>query len=327
MAQLFKLHEGKIVPASKEDAEIEVYAAPDEEEKKHLLTVLDTDLHSLNSTLDPEELSRIEIESDHAFIIWKRPNHFTYTNKLQFEVSSIGFFLHENRLVIMQSEDNTPFDGKEFRRLKSLRHVMLMFLLQTIHHFVDHLRVMRMVSNEIQSKLQQSVGNEHLLHMFSLSESLIYYLNAITSNQTVLQKLQNLARKLQLDEDEREILEDIVIENTQCLRQAEIYSQVLSGLMDARGNIINNNMNELLKNLAIINIIFLPLNLVASIGGMSEYSAMTAGLPIWLSYGAFCVGLTLAGWLMWRVLVRQTPHALKAQRSEGIIDRLKRLRR
>ena len=70
-------------------------------------------------------------------------------------------------------------------------------------------------------------------------------------------------------------------------RQADIYSSVLSGLMDARGTIVNNNMNVLLKNLTLINIVFLPLNLIASIGGMSEWSMMTQGLDWRISYSLF----------------------------------------
>ena len=77
---------------------------------------------------------------------------------------------------------------------------------------------------------------------------------------------------------------------------------MFSGLIDARGNLMNNSMNNLLRKLTLINVVFLPLNLIASIGGMSEFSMMTAGTPWWVSYplllstmmigaGAMVVGL------------------------------------
>lgn len=68
----------------------------------------------------------------------------------------------------------------------------------------------------------------------------------------------------------RAAIELDTLENKQCTRQAQMYSTVLSRIIDARGNIISNNMSVLLKNLAIINVIFLPLHLLASIGGMPE---------------------------------------------------------
>jgi magnesium transporter len=61
--------------------------------------------------------------------------------------------------------------------------------------------------------------------------------------------------------------------------------------MDARGNLVNNSTNNLLRKLTLINVVFLPLNLVAGIGGMSEYSMMTAPLPWWWSYTALIVAM------------------------------------
>ncbi len=79
-------------------------------------------------------------------------------------------------------------------------------------------------------------------------------------------------------------IDDLIIENNQCYKQAEIYSTVFAGLTDARGNLVNHNMNTLLKNLTLINVIFLPLNLLASIGGMSEFSMMTRGVDWRIAY-------------------------------------------
>ena len=102
------------------------------------------------------------------------------------------------------------------------------------------------------------------------------------------------------------MLDDIIIEHQQCCRQAQIYSSVLSGLMDARGNIINNNMNILLKNLTLINVVFLPLNLIAGIGGMSEYTRMTEGFINWpIAYGLFLIAMIIMGILTWTFLVNQ----------------------
>jgi magnesium transporter len=69
--------------------------------------------------------------------------------------------------------------------------------------------------------------------------------------------------------------------------------------MDARGTIVNNNMNVLLKNLTLINIVFLPLNLIASILGMSEWTMMTQGMDWRLSYSLLTFGMVAFGWATW----------------------------
>ena len=153
--------------------------------------------------------------------------------------------------------------------------------------------MIKLVARELQQKFNASMQNQHLVQMFNLSESLIYYINALHSNGAVLTRLRNHAEKLHFNSEAIGLIDDLIIENNQCYKQAEIYSTVFSGLIDARGNLMNNSMNNLLRKLTLINVVFLPLNLIASIGGMSEFSMMTAGTPWWVSYPLFLAGMLL----------------------------------
>ena len=159
-------------------------------------------------------------------------------------------------------------------RAESLRMLLLRIMASIVDEFLLELKRVKRTSREIQAKLSKSIENRELLRMFSLSEGLVYHINAIEGNGRVLRRLRHLAQRLDFDEEELEFLDDIVIDNDQCSRQGEIFSTVLGGLLDARGNIINNNMNILLKNLTIINVVFLPLGVIAGMGGMSEFSVM-----------------------------------------------------
>jgi magnesium transporter len=127
-------------------------------------------------------------------------------------------------------------------------------------------------------------------------------LNAINANGVSLIKLNNNAQKAGYPVDAIELLDDIIIENNQCYKQAEIYSTVYSGLMDARGSLVNNNVNVLLRKLTMINVVFLPLNLIAGIGGMSEFSMMTHGVDWKVSYSLFLIAMVLIGLLTGVVL-------------------------
>ena len=96
--------------------------------------------------------------------------------------------------------------------------------------------------------------NRYLLNLFTLEKSLVYYLNAINSNGMVIEKIRHNAAKIGFSQESLELLDDIIIENDQCLKQAEIYSNILTGLMDARGSIVSNNLNVLMKTLNIITV-------------------------------------------------------------------------
>lgn len=304
MKEYFQLKGGTVQGSAPDDANIAVYTIPNEAERQELLEVLHCDRHVLESSLDPDEISRMELFKDGLYIVWKRPNNTSFAEQFKLEVSSIGLYLQKGRLTVILAEGIIPFAEKEFQGVSSLPDVLLRILQHTIHHFLGHLKAIKMLTAEIQGKLNASMGNQYLLQMFTLGENLIYYLDALESNAAVLAKLHKDGEKCGFTAVELAVMDDVMIEHHQCSKQAEIYSNVLSGLMDTRASIINNNMNTLLKNLTVISIVFLPLNLIAGIGGMSEYSQWTHGVDWRISYGIFLLGMWGGGWILWRYLLR-----------------------
>jgi magnesium transporter len=291
MIKAFDLLEGHLRQAESLEAPVLLFAAPDFAERDLLHSRFRLDEHALASALDPDEVSRIEFHPDSLFLIWKRPESYTGGTSLSFEVSSFGLLLSDERLLLIASDD-AQLQGLGGRQpLRRPLDVLLDLLLHNIHHYLGHLKVIKMVARELQQNFDRSQESRHLMQMCNLSESLVYYINALHSNGTVLARLRNHAEKQQLGDDTLERIDDLIIENTQCYKQAEIYSTVFAGLMETRGNLANSSMNETLRKLTLINVVFLPLNLVASIGGMSEFSMMTAGMPWWLSYPALLLAM------------------------------------
>jgi magnesium transporter len=302
--QTFRPEEGVITPCGRGEGNIQWLSASNEEDRQELFKSSHFKRYDLESSLDPDEISRVDFEEDLVVIIVKRPKRATIREGIRFEVSSVGIFLEPDKLTFVTSGEPIEFGSKPIGAECSLLDVVLRFLALTTHNFLAHLKVIKLISAEIQSNINTAKENKYLLQMFALVESLIYYRNAIESNEAMLLRFKVSANKLKLSERQSEYLTDIVMENEQSIKQSTIYSDVLSGMMDARGNIINNNVNALLRKLTLINVIFLPMNLLASIGGMSEYSMMTKFAPWWISYPLFIVGLTLVGWMCWVFIVR-----------------------
>jgi magnesium transporter len=171
-------------------------------------------------------------------------------------------------------------------------------------------------------KIDESMENSHLLDMFGIEKSLIYYLNGIHANLVVMERLKAYADRLGLEPEQKDFLDDILIENQQCNRQAEIYASVMAGLTEARGSIVNNNLSVLIKRLTIVSVVFLPLNVIAGIGGMSEYSAMTEGIPFHISYPLLMAGLGVVAFITYWAIQRMS---VVRKKREGKRSRLKLL--
>jgi magnesium transporter len=270
----YNILDRKLVEAEGDSCPVTVYAQPAEREKRYLIDELKVDEHTYNSALDPDELSRLEFEPEHVAIIFKRPRNYSGAEQFLFKVSSAGAFLFKDRLRVVIPEDAALFDGAPLARIHSLADVILKMIARAILHFREHLKGINMISDELQKEINTAMENKHLINMFALQKSLVYYVNAINSNGALLEKLKSNAAKLGFSTEEVEFLDDILIENSQCLKQAEMYSNILASLMDARASIVSNNLNVLMKTLNIITIaIMVPTFVVSAF-------SMNVGIPM-----------------------------------------------
>ena len=250
-------------------ARIDLFISPDDEEKRRLLETFNIDEHTLNSTLDPDEISRLEFEPDHVAMILKRPKNYSSKDHFLFKVASVGVFIFKDRLIVVMTDDIPIFSGKLFAHVGSLLDVALRLIGRTITHFMEHLKVINMITDSLEQKINTSMENKYLLNLFTLEKSLVYYLSAINANAMLIGKLKTSAAKMGLTQENSELLDDIMVENDQCIKQAEIYSNILASLMDARASIVGNNLNVLMKTLNIITIGIMMPTLVVSVFSMN----------------------------------------------------------
>jgi magnesium transporter len=266
---------------------IAVYINPDENERRHLIDQYQIDEHTFSRPLT-DELSRIEIESNHVAIILKVPVNYQAEHAFEFLVSSMGMFLFEDKLVIVMAEDLPIFDSKTFARVSRLAETMLKIVNYSIFRFLEHLRVIDMVSDELGEKISTSMENTYLLNLFALEKSLVYYQNAINSNSVLIEKMKIYTQRIGFTVDDTELLDDVTIENTQCYKQAEIYSNILASMMDARVSIVNNNLNILMIKLTMITIaIMVPTFVVSAF-------SMNVVIPVQKHPHAFWIILAIA---------------------------------
>jgi magnesium transporter len=312
MIKKFKLDQGRVVESG-DDAESPILLCvdPSDAERERLIHDYQIDPHNLASALDRDELPRVELDVNHLVVIFKHPRSYQAQDNFVFHINSVGLFLYKDRLIVLAPADMSIFTGRAYTKLQNLQMVFLRILSSCVSHFVSHLQVINDIAGELEPKLVKSMENRHLLQMFSIEKSLVYYVNAISANGRVIERLKTNARNAQTDgltPEALEMIDDLAIENAQCLEQAQVYTNVFAGLMDARASIVNNNLNVLMKHLTVINVVFMPLNVLASIGGMSEYSMMTHGIPWPISYTVFLVALTVLGWLTYFFIRRFERH-------------------
>jgi len=300
MTKHYKLQAGRLVLSEANGAQVIALVSPEQEEISALIKNYQLDEHTLSSVSDADELARLEYEDDHIAIIYKRPKNYSAAEHFQFRVASAGVFLFENLVIIVSDIELPLADEKKFSKLSSLKMLVLKLLSFSTLHFYEHLHIINKMSNELEEKHIYNLKKEEYLIVFGLSKSLVYYMNAISSNEALLKRMQ-ISRNLNFDESEQEILDDIIIENSQCKRLTEIYSSVLENMMSSHEvsheSSSSNDINAL-KVLTILTIVIMIPTAVASLFSMNVTYPFNVESPFtfWVIFTLMMSG-TFAFWL------------------------------
>ena len=276
MIQYFKNIDHQTLEIDKPDSGTWVNVLPPlkQEEFSELSTSLDIPIDFLTDSLDIDERSRFEIEDNVRLIVIKTPtenNSFNESDAYYITIP-ICIILTHTQIVTVNSFENPAI--KKF--LNTFRHrnpekknmMVLKIFEKVVQNFTDHLKEINQRRNILEQKLYDASQNEQLLQMMRIQKSLVYFVTALRSNELLFMKLER-TNFLSLTEEEKEILHDLIVDNSQALEMANIYANILSSTLDAFASIIANNQNQVLKRLSVITIVLTFPVLIASIFGMN----------------------------------------------------------
>lgn len=222
--------------------------------------------------LDQDELSRIEKEDEYILIIMRLPI-FIADNDISYFTIPVGIVVMDKKIITICWTDCTVLKDFSENRIKSLlltdfSAMVIRLLSRSDTVFLRYLKEINRRSSTIQEELERSVKNNELLQLLNLQKSLEYFQTSLKSNQMLLEKLTR-TRVLPLDEEDKDWLEDVNIDNRQALEMADTYSNILSGMTDTFASIISNNVNIVMKRLTSISLIMMVPTFIASFFGMN----------------------------------------------------------
>lgn len=231
------------------------------------------DIDHLRAPLDEEERSRLELEDDYSLVVVDIPCVEEKNGRERYVTMPLGIILAKEVLITICLEE-TPIlksfmEGRVrgFYTFKKTRFI-LQILYKNASVYLQYLKIIDRKSEEIEEKLHISTKNRELIELLELEKCLVYFTTSLRSNEVVLEKMLKTDSIKQYPED-KELLEDVIIENKQAIEMANIYSGILSGMMDAFASVISNNLNIIMKTLATITIVMSIPTMIFSLYGMN----------------------------------------------------------
>ena len=262
------------VPVPENDTWVNISPPLKQEEFLQLADQLDIPLDFLTDSLDIDERTRFEEEDNVRLIVIKTPtenNSFNDSDAYYITIP-ICIILTHNQIVTVNSFENHAIKKflNTFQNRNTERKSMMVLKVfeKVVQDFMAHLKEINHQRNVLEMKLYDANRNEQLLQLMRIQKSLVYFVTALRSNELLFMKLER-TNFLALNEEEKEFLGDLIVDNAQALEMANIYTNILSSTLDAFASIIANNQNEVLKRLAVITIVLTFPVLIASLFGMN----------------------------------------------------------
>jgi len=243
---------------------------------KQLALELNVPLDYLTDSLDVDERSRFESDGDVKLIVLNSPirNKNVVEDDALFVTIPIGIILTKDHLITISSYPNEVLDSFIGRKILNFDpgmkgNFVIDILDKTVFYFTRYLKDLNRKRNQFEDRLQDSMKNEDLIKMSSIQNSLVYFNTAIRANELIMAKMKRVDF-LDLDnERDRDLMEDVMIDNSQALEMSMVYTNILNAAMDTFASIISNNLNNVMRRLTSITIILMVPTLVASIYGMN----------------------------------------------------------
>ena len=246
---------------------------PSEDELTTAAATLGVEPTFLRAALDEEETSRIDKEDGSTLIIVDTPSMEQDETGVVYSTLPMGIIVTDKHIITVCLKETSVVRDLQNGVVRDVRteqrtRFILNILLLVAKRYLNYLKQIDKTYNHMERQLYKSQRNKELIQLLDLEKSLVYFNTSLKANEVTLEKILR-GRIVTLYEEDHDLLEDVLIEVRQAIEMAQIYSDIISGMMDAFASVISNNLNVIMKLLASVTILMTVPNIVFSFYGMN----------------------------------------------------------
>ncbi len=248
--------------------------APDMNEIIETAKEYSIDVDDMKAALDDEESSRVQLEDGYTLILVDIPSAEVRNHQNAYTTIPLGIILVKHAIITVCGQETpilTHFSNNLMRGFSTKKKMRFVYqiLLRTTYLYQAYLRVIDKRRSEIEQRVStDDTQDSDLIHLHELESNLVYFATSLSANRLVMERLTRYERIKQYPED-KELLEDVIIENKQAIEMTNIYKDIIHGARDLVSTIINNRLNDVMKFLTSITLVMAIPTIISGIYGMN----------------------------------------------------------
>ena len=264
--------------------------APTQEEVREVAATLDIEPADLQAALDPEESARIALEDGYTVILVDIPVKPAGQGEGIYTTVPLGILLTQDLIITVCSVETAVLGDfaacrvRGFSTRKKMRFVyQILYRAATLYQ--QELRLIDRRRQSIEKNLTGTLRDSDLMELHGLESSLVYFATSLRANLTVLDRLTRYKR-LEQYPDDRELLDDVIVEIRQAIEMTGIYRDDIKGTRELFSSILDNRLNNAMKYLTSITLIMAVPTVISGLYGMN---VNLDGMPFANSFWGFAI--------------------------------------
>ena len=264
--------------------------APTQEEVREVAATLDIEPADLQAALDPEESARIALEDGYTVILVDIPIKPAGQGEGIYTTVPLGILLTQDLIITVCSVETAVLGDfaacrvRGFSTRKKMRFVyQILYRAATLYQ--QELRLIDRRRQSIEKNLTGALRDSDLMELHGLESSLVYFATSLRANLTVLDRLTRYKR-LEQYPDDRELLDDVIVEIRQAIEMTGIYRDDIKGTRELFSSILDNRLNNAMKYLTSITLIMAVPTVISGLYGMN---VNLDGMPFANSFWGFTI--------------------------------------
>ncbi len=277
MMEIYEMSEGRPVRTDeiKENVWINM-VAPTAEEIELVQSSLRIDREALTPALDDEEGSRTEITQDYTLILVDAPTREWRNSREEFTTYPVSITVTDTAIVTVCLQElfaltnitSGKSKSKSIYDVSNRARFVLQLLFRMAINYQTDLKYIEVKRLAIEESIRKATRRDDLFELHELESNLVYFKTSLSVNASIIDRMSKQSRFVSTEED-RELMDDVIIETNQALEMTMTYSQIIKGTRQLVEADLNNSLSNVMKFLTSITLIISIPTMLASFYGMN----------------------------------------------------------
>lgn len=276
MYEIFKMEKGLVTRTDEIQDNVWInMVRPSVEEINEISALFDIEKSVIMASLDDEEESRIDMETDYSLILIDAPAVEIRNQREEYATYPLSIIIAPNAVITVSLHEfysiKSIIDNRKQTHsvnIENKTNFAMIILYRVSIQYQGYLKLIAKKRMAIEASIRNKTQRSDLFELHELESNLVYFKTSLSVNLSVIERLKRQFKFVTEPED-RDLLDEVNVEVDQALKMTTTYSEIVRGTRQLVQADINNTATGIMKFLTSITLVVSIPTMISGIFGMN----------------------------------------------------------